>query len=68
MRQQVPTGFRQPRFEYQMKIVLSKRHLAPERLKIEDFGYTQKKEGVFKRSEKDIHKTGRHSFFCFHIL
>jgi len=35
IRQQVPNGFRQTRFEYQMKIVLSRRHLAPNLLKIE---------------------------------
>ena len=39
MRQQVPTGFRQSRFEYQMKIVLSRRHLASNGLEIEDIGY-----------------------------
>ncbi len=31
MRQQVPTGLRQSRFEYQMKVVLSSGHLAPNR-------------------------------------
>lgn len=41
MRQQVPTGLRQSRFEYQMKVVLSSRHLALNRLKTEDFGYVK---------------------------
>lgn len=39
MRQQVPTGSRKSKLEYQRKIVLSKRHLAPNRMKIDGFGY-----------------------------
>ena len=34
----IPNGFRQSRFEYQMKIVLTRWHLAPNRLKCWNFG------------------------------
>jgi len=68
MQQQVSTGLKQSKFGYQMKIALSRRHLAKNRLKIEDFGYAQKKEGVSKMCEKDIYKTGRQSDFLFPYL
>ncbi len=39
MRPQVPSGFRQPKFKYRMKIVLSRRHFAANCLKIREFGH-----------------------------
>jgi len=39
MGQQVPNGFRQPKFKYRMKIVSSRRHFAANWLKIRDFGH-----------------------------
>ncbi len=39
MWQHVPTGFRQSRFEYQMKIVCSRRHFSLNRMKCWNFGH-----------------------------